>query len=485
MNNNNNIIKINNNKNKIIDINKKSFFSIILMLGVLVLISIAITYIVPKGYFETTTDEFGNLIYNYDNYIKISDAKGINIFKGLFGFILVLFSDDGLSLIMLSLFLLVIAGAFQIMSDTNGMYVIVKRLINKFKDKKNILICLLTLIFMCFGSFFGLFEEVLTLLPLIVMITISLGYDGYLGFLICIVGTGFGFASALTNPFTVITASNIIGANPISNIWFRILIFILMYSLLIGFIFIHIKKINKSIESSPTYKTDIAKKETISDDIIVENESKIFKTYVALLLIILAMIITVTSIPSLRGYTVVFLIVVFLIGGITSGLIVTKDLKFTLKSFVKGVISALPTILLVLLASSIKYILEEGMVIATISNSISTLIENKNIYLVAIIIYAIILVLEFFISSSTAKAIFVMGILSYVSVDMSKELLVLIYVFGDGFTNVLLPTSPVLLISLSMVGMNYFTWLKKSKFLFLLNTILVIGLMFLAILIGY
>ena len=125
------------------------------------------------------------------------------------------------------------------------------------------------------------------------------------------------------------------------------------------------------------------------------------------------------------------------------------------------------------------------MVIATISNSISTLIENKNIYLVAIIIYAIILVLEFFISSSTAKAIFVMGILSYVSVDMSKELLVLIYVFGDGFTNVLLPTSPVLLISLSMVGMNYFTWLKKSKFLFLLNTILVIGLMFLAILIGY
>ena len=306
-----------------------------------------------------------------------------------------------------------------------------------------------------------------------------------LGFLICIVGTGFGFASALTNPFTVITASNIIGANPISNIWFRILIFILMYLLLIGFIFIHIKKINKSIESSPTYKTDIAKKETISDDIIVENESKIFKTYVALLLIILTMIITVTSIPSLRGYTVVFLIVVFLIGGITSGLIVTKDLKFTLKSFVKGVISALPTILLVLLASSIKYILEEGMVIATISNSISTLIENKNIYLVAIIIYAIILVLEFFISSSTAKAIFVMGILSYVSVDMSKELLVLIYVFGDGFTNVLLPTSPVLLISLSMVGMNYFTWLKKSKFLFLLNTILVIGLMFLAILIGY
>ena len=125
------------------------------------------------------------------------------------------------------------------------------------------------------------------------------------------------------------------------------------------------------------------------------------------------------------------------------------------------------------------------MILATISHSISTLVVGKNIFVVALIIYAIILVLEFFISSSTAKSIFVMGILGCVSLELSKESIVLIYLFGDGFTNVLLPTSPVLLIGLSMVGMNYFTWLRKSKFLFLVNLILVILLMFGAILIGY
>ena len=77
------------------------------------------------------------------------------------------------------------------------------------------------------------------------MITLSLGYDSYLGFLICIIGTGFGFACAITNPFTVITASNIIGANPMANLWFRILIFVIMYGLLIVFIFNHIKRIKK------------------------------------------------------------------------------------------------------------------------------------------------------------------------------------------------------------------------------------------------
>ena len=78
-----------------------------------------------------------------------------------------------------------------------------------------------------------------------------------------------------------------------------------------------------------------------------------------------------------------------------------------------------------------------------------------------------------------------MGILSFVNIELSKELLVLIFVFGDGFTNVLLPTSPVLLIALSMINMNYFTWLKKSKYLFIINFLIVFLLIFIAIIIKY
>lgn len=473
------------NNNKIIDINKKSFFSIVLILFVLMIFSIIITYIIPKGMFETIIDANGNTIIDYNKFIPLNDIKGINIFKGLFSFILVLFSKDGLSLFMLCLFLLIISGAFQIMNDNLGMKVIVNRLINKFKGKDNILICLMTLIFMMFGSFFGLFEEVLTLLPLIIIITLSLGYDSYLGFLICIVGTGFGFASAITNPFTIITASNIIGANPMSNLWFRILIFSIMYGLLLVFIFNHIKRIKKDPQLSPTYNNDINK---INNDFInenVNNEKKIFNTYIIFLSLVLLSIISITSISSLRGYTVVFLTVIFLIGGIISGLIINNDFKSTFKSFINGIVSALPTILLVLMASSIKYILEEGNVIATIAHSISNLIEGRNIFVVSILIYFIILVLEFFISSSTAKSIFIMGILSFVNIELSKELLVLIFVFGDGFTNVLLPTSPVLLIALSMINMNYFTWLKKSKYLFIINFLIVFLLIFIAIIIKY
>ena len=472
-------------KGKIIDINKRSFIGIVLMLGALMVLAIALTYFIPKGTFGTTIDEFGNTIVDYNNYIKLPDEKGVNLLKGIFSPILILFSSDGLSILMLCIFLLVIAGAFQIMADTSGMKVIVKKLVNRFHDKKVILISLVALIFMVFGSFFGLFEEVLTLLPIIVILTISLGYDGYLGFLICIVATGFGFASAITNPFTVITASNIIGVSPMTNVWYRFLVFGLMYGLLMLAVHHHIKVIKKNPQKSPTYLTDLKKKEMIEEDEIIENDNRIFKANIIFLVTVLVSIITITSIEALRSYIVVFLIVIFLFGGLITGFISTHNLKETSKSFLKGILAALPTILLVLMASSIKYILEEGMVIATIANTISTLVEGKNIFVVAILIYLIVLVLEFFISSSTAKAIFVMGILSLINLDLSKELLVLIYLFGDGYTNVMLPTSPVLLIGLSMIGMNYFSWIKKSKFLFLVNTILVIILIIVAILIKY
>lgn len=466
--------------NKIVNISKKTFVNVVMLFIALLVFSIIATYIIPRGMFDVNE----NGVEDYTNYIALEDKSGINIFKGIFAPILVLFSKDGLSIIMLSLFLVVVSGTFQMMDDTNGIKIIVNKLISKFKNRRKGLIAIITFIFMCFGSFFGLFEEVLALLPIIIMLSISLGYDSFTGFLICIVATGFGFASGITNPFTVIPASEIIGVSPMLNVWFRILVFAVMYALLLLYVFHHIRVISKDASKSPTYENDKERKETLAVE-PSENNNKIFLTYTIFLLTVLLAIITITSIESIRSYSIVFLIGIFLIGGLIAGYVVERNFKVVIKSFLKGIVAALPAIVLVILASSIKYVLDEGSVLATIAYSISSFIEGKNIYLVAILIYLVVLILEFFISSSTAKCILVMGVLSYVNVELSKEMLVLIYLFGDGYTNVLFPTSPVLLIGLSMIGMNYFTWIKKSKWLFLFNLIAVIALILLAVVVGY
>ena len=78
-----------------------------------------------------------------------------------------------------------------------------------------------------------------------------------------------------------------------------------------------------------------------------------------------------------------------------------------------------------------------------------------------------------------------MGILSAVSVGLSKSMMVLIYTFADGYTNVIFPTSPVLLISLSMIEIDYFKWVKKSLPLFAANVMIVLALIALGLVIGY
>ena len=129
--------------------------------------------------------------------------------------------------------------------------------------------------------------------------------------------------------------------------------------------------------------------------------------------------------------------------------------------------------------------LVEGKVLPTIVNGINGIVENKNPYSLALILFCIVLVLEFFISSSTAKAIFVMSLLSVLSLGITKEMQVLIYTFADGYTNLLFPTSPVLLIGLSMIEVSYFKWLKKSWPLFAVTFTLVVLLLVIGILINF
>lgn len=472
---------------KLINISKKTFISVLILLLALMIVSIVLTYVIPKGQFGTTTVD-GEEVVDYQTYIALPDAKGIPIWKGLLAPFMLLASSDGITVILLSVFLVVIAGAFQAMSDNGGVKTIVGRVIARFKEKKFLLLSIIALIFMLFGAMLGLFEEMLTLLPIVVILSVSLGFDSFTGFLISIVACGFGFSSAITNPFTVLFASQIIGVNPMANVWYRIIIFLVMYGLMVLAIFFYTRSIAKKPERSLTYERDQKLRGQMAEEEAVDpaSEKRIFLSYIIFFAVVLAVIIVFSSIAVIRDYTVPALIGVFLIGGWLASLFSTRfNWKITGKSFLKGVLSALPTVAFILLASSIKYILVEGQVLPTIANKINDLVSSGNPYTVALILFLIVLALEFFISSSTAKAIFIMSILSVLSLGLTREMQVLIYTFADGYTNLLFPTSPVLLIGLSMIEVNYFKWLRRSWPLFLITFALVIGFLMLGIAIGF
>ncbi len=465
----------------LLDISKKTFIQVTVLLAVLLVFSIVLTHIVPKGSFGMLPD--GGT--DYLHYEQRDDLSGIPVWKGLLAPVLVFTSTDGLTLIMLSLFLFVISASFQVMNDVGGIRVLVSSVSERSKDHPRTLLVLVSLLFYCFGSFLGLFEEMLTMLPIITSLTIMVGFDSFTGFICCILSCGFGFAGAITNPFTVLLASEIIGANPMVHIWFRILISLVMFALLMAFLASYTHRIRKDPSKSLTYSHDKAIVAALDAELPIESIKRTKIIYAIFLLASLALILVCSALSSLRSYSVVLLTAYFLVFGIASGVLASGNMRNTLSSFLKGILAALPTLVFISLAASIKYVFDQGGIMPTMVHQINVLIQGHSPIMVALVIYLIVLLLEFFISSSTAKAILVMGLLAMVSTGLSKQMLVLLYTFGDGYTNVLFPTSPVLLISLSMIEVDYFTWVKKSLALFLVNVLLVLAFIALGVVIGY
>ena len=147
--------------------------------------------------------------------------------------------------------------------------------------------------------------------------------------------------------------------------------------------------------------------------------------------------------------------------------------------------ACIPAVLFIALAGSIKFIFVEGKILPFIVSRINSFAAGNKLFVNAFVIFLIVLVLEFFISSSTAKAFIVMGILGMVSTGLSGRMSVLLYTLGDGYTNMFFPTSPVLLIALSMIEVDYFKWIKKSFWFFILTFVLLFGFIILGIVLKY
>lgn len=471
----------------LINISKKSFFSVLIILVLLLVAAFTLTYIIPQGLYQR--DAQGNIIAG--SFVFLSGAK-LPWYKLFTAPVEIFASSDGVTVIMICVFLFVLGGFFTVMDKTNGIKVIIKKLIMRYKDNRYTLIRLIVLMFMLFGAFFGVFEESVALLPIMILLSLSLGYDTLLALGMTLLAAGFGFASAITNPFSVGIASEIAGINILSGALLRVLIFVIMYALVSQFLVWYAKKIEQHPEKSLTYEMDVKKQKDfeINETIKVDNEEKIFKVYTVIFVILLLVIVgssLLQLIANISIPTIPLMAATFLIGAFVAGYLVTKNTRFVNKAFLKGVASVLPAALLIILATSVKHIISEGQIMDTILYYLETYFVDKPVVLAVIGIYLMILFIQFFIGSASAKAFLIMPILIplVTLLGISKDLAILSFIFGDGYTNVIFPTNGVLLIGLSIANVSYGTWFKWTYKLQLITLFLTISVLIIAFYAGY
>ena len=178
-----------------------------------------------------------------------------------------------------------------------------------------------------------------------------------------------------------------------------------------------------------------------------------------ILLILSSIVIT-----ALQGYTMIIVAVMFLVAGIASVLLCGKSLRWLGVSFWNGLVSVLPAVLMILMANSIKYTLVEADILDTILHGAVVMAGTLPGWVVILFIYLVVLVMNFFIPSGSAKAFLLTPLIVPVAQVfwISAQLCVVAYAFGDGFSNVFYPTDPVLLIGLGLADVNYGTWVEWS-----------------------
>lgn len=464
-------------------INLKSFILVVALLTAILITAGVLSYFIPQGHFSYDND--GKIIPG--TYVQ-GEVDGIAIWRIITAPVRVFASEDALTIIMISLFLLIMSGVFNIMEKTNGVQVVIRKTVTRFSSKKRLVLCIAVLAFMLFGSFFGMFEELVALLPIVIVLMLSMGFDTMTGLGVCMLAACFGFSSAITNPFSVGIAAEIAGTSVFDGVWLRLVFFVIVYALVCGFILLHAKRIKKDPSKSPSFDVDREKLKSLSfDNTEIANEKKIFKAYAIFFGVLLFILVAVASIRAISGYAIPILCVAFLVGGIWAGLATSQDKGKVWIWFVKGAASMLSAILMIALASSVKLVLAESNILDTIMNAAINYLSTKDKFTCILLIYVLILFLQIFIGSASAKLMLIMPILATIcpTLGISSSTLILTYCIADGFTDVILPTNPVLLIGLSIANVSYGKWIKWTWLFQIIIFAVTVLILFFAVSIGY
>lgn len=380
----------------------------------------------------------------------------------------------------------------------------------------NMIICLIMLVFSIFGATFGMSEETIAFIIIFVPLSISMGYDSIVGISMCFVGAGLGFAGALLNPFTIGIAQGLSDLPLFSGIEYRLFVWLIINCAGIAWVLRYAARIRKNPELSPVYKTDshwrgkdkvdlenleyrtplsawiafgillsgisvFAVMEPTSTLRVGNSEYSFFFLPLITLLFAVSGILTLRKsvhffILNLLMFTILFLIVgvmgyswyvkeiatLFFVMGIFSGIAMNLNANSITRLFIEGMKDILSAAVVVGLAGGIIVILEDGKVIDSLLYQVASSMQDFGKLASVSMMYLIQTLINIVIPSGSAKAALTMPIMSQFSdlIGVSRQATVMAFQLGDGFTNMITPTSPVLIGVLGVARIPYEKWLK-------------------------
>lgn len=483
-----------------IRIGKRAFItSAMIILGLMIVSGILTRVILPGSYERVTVNGIETIVPDSFRYI---DQAALPVFRWFTAPIEVLFGENAPVVVVLILLITFIGGGYEILNRLGVFREIINKIVRRFSNRRYLLVAVVSLMFMLFGSLLGMFEEIVALVPIIVILSYTIGWDALLGLGMSLLAACFGFAVAVSNPYTVGIAQRLAGLPVFSGLPFRAGLFIVFYLLLYLFLVTYARKLERHPERSPVYEEDRQNRELYYDGAAEVEAAVASRTgpdhepveirratnwFLGSVLAILVVIGASTVFEGFSDYSMPAIALLYLFAGIGAGFRGGLKSREIIISFARGVAGIAPGIILILMAMSVNHIISSGGVLDTIIYRASALISDETPIASAYLIYGLVLVMNFFVGSASAKAMLLIPIITPLAdlIGLTRQTMVLAFCFGDGFSNVLYPTNPVLLIALGLTTVSYLKWFKWVILLQLL--VLAVSALFLAaaVMIGF
>ena len=437
--------------------NKREFPHVFVLLFAVIIIFTVLTFIIPAGQYERVVNEAtGRTVINPASF-KYIDRTPVGPFKMLLSI------EEGLIQAAPITFLIFMAFAsLFLIEKTGAMDASISWMVRKTKrnpKSAKIIIAISMMVFAAWAST-GTFsyEEIIAFIPIFCTLAIALGYDPLVGIGISFVPVGIGFASATINPFSIGVAQGISELPLFSGIGLRIAVLIVMTLITIIYVLRYADKIKK--DPSKSLVADVDFGEFVIDE--KRMATKFTKERKLSLVVLLIGILTmIYGLTRLHWY-INEIAAVFLGIAIVVGLVNRWKLNKIANTFVEGLSKGVLSALVVGFARGILVIIQKGNILDSIIHSAADVLNSVNIYISGFGMLLFQSLLNFLIPSGSGQAATSMPIMAPLAdlIGMKRQIAVLIFQFGDGFSNLIWPTSFILIAcALAKIPLNkYYKW---------------------------
>lgn len=357
---------------------KFEFPHVFVILFSITILAAILSYFIPAGEYDRETTEEGRTVVIEDTY-EIVESNPPSIFdvflaipKGMI---------EGASIIF---FILNVGGAFGILLKTSAIEAVIGNLTAKMGNKEIYIIPIIMAFFALGGATFGMAEEIIPFMLVLIPLAIRLGFDSMVGAAIVIVGAYSGFTAAFLNPFTVGVAQSISELPLFSGIGIRLLFWFVFVGISITYVMVYARKVKKDPHISLMYQDDLKRD-------VRENEPEQHDGLSARQMLIIA-ILAATLVRLALGVTLLDwytneIAALFIIMGILVGLVSKMSFNQISENFIKGCETLMFGALVVGFAYGILVILQDSNTIDTVLHFAANLVSSLPGYLAAVGMY--------------------------------------------------------------------------------------------------